>query len=123
MTPPVRLLGPIQICPRPIAVLTSRGTVRTRRPVPNGCQRYPARSPADWLQAGHVTAGVRCIACKHHADLRLDALPSDWSWARVGRALLCTECGTPGFVDIKPNWHDIERFATHHATKRSPRSK
>jgi hypothetical protein len=27
-------------------------------------------------------------------------------WSRVGPALLCTECGVPGAVNIVPNWHD-----------------
>ena len=106
----LKFVGLVSYRPTPIAVLTPRGTVRTRKAVPKGSQRYPQGSPVDWLGNGHVTAGVWCIGCRHHADLRLDALPR-LPWARIGRAMLCTDCGTPGFVDIKPNWHDIERYA------------
>jgi hypothetical protein len=108
---PARFLGCQPFRPLPIAVLTPRGTVRTRRPVPNGCQRYPRGTPADWRQAGHISAGVRCVACQHPADMRLDVFPLDQPWSRIGRNMLCTACGTPGFVDIKPNWHDIAKFA------------
>lgn len=108
---PVAWLGRVEMRPMPVAILTGRGTVRTRRRVPNGCQRYPAGAPGDWSRAGHVSAGVWCIACHHHADLKLDALPP-LPWSRIGRAMLCTGCGMPGFVDIKPNWRDHDRHVT-----------
>jgi len=44
--------------------------------------------------------------CKRMVDVRLDTLPPDQPWSRVGRRLVCSECGTPATVNIVPNWHD-----------------
>ncbi|SED15584.1 hypothetical protein SAMN05444164_3885 [Bradyrhizobium erythrophlei] len=41
-------------------------------------------------------------------DVRLDALPQDQPWSRVGWRLVCTVCGVAGAVHIVPNWHDID---------------
>jgi|GEM_PF-5972409 len=105
--PPVRKIGRIEIRPGPIAILTERGTIRTRRRVPSATPRYPISSPGAWMADGHRTAHVRCTWCGHQVNsLRLDQLPPDWPWRRVCRAMLCTECGTPGCVHVVPNWHD-----------------
>jgi hypothetical protein len=65
-------------------------------------------SPAEWLAEGHVTCSIPCLngVCTHMVDVRLDTLPQDQPWSRVGRNLICTECGAPGAVNIVPNWHD-----------------
>jgi hypothetical protein len=39
-------------------------------------------------------------------DVRLEALPQDQPWSRVGWRLVCTFCGAAGSVNIVPNWHD-----------------
>jgi hypothetical protein len=44
-------------------------------------------------------------------DVRLDTLPRDQPWSRIGPNLLCTECGAPGAVNIVPNWHDKKGYA------------
>jgi hypothetical protein len=41
----------------------------------------------------------------------LDTLPQDQPWSRVGRNLICVECGAPGAVNIVPNWHDRQGHA------------
>ncbi|MGY3496697.1 hypothetical protein [Bradyrhizobium sp. USDA 4502] len=40
-------------------------------------------------------------------DIRLDMLPQDRPWTRVGWCLVCKECGAAGAVNIVPNWHDM----------------
>jgi hypothetical protein len=40
------------------------------------------------------------------ADVRLDALPLDQPWSRVGWRFVCKQCGAAGSVNITPNWHD-----------------
>jgi hypothetical protein len=39
-------------------------------------------------------------------DVRLDTLPQDLPWSKIGARLVCKQCGTAGFVNIVPNWHD-----------------
>jgi hypothetical protein len=92
----------------PIAILTPRGTVRTRKRPGKWSGRYPPGSPALWLAEGHVTCSVHCLngGCKHRVDVRLEALPQERPWSRVGPHLLCTNCGAIGAVNIVPNWHD-----------------
>ncbi len=70
--------------------------------------RYPPGSPAEWLADGHVTCSIHCLMgdCKHVVDVRLDTFPCDQPWSIVGRRLVCGKCGTPGTVNIVPNWHD-----------------
>jgi hypothetical protein len=103
-------LGPIPFAPIPIAILTERGTVRTRKPVKPGRQVYPPAGPGAWLQRGHVTCHVMCLAphCTHRVDVALATLPQDQPWSRIGPAMLCSECGEPGRVNITPNWHDMD---------------
>ena len=108
----LQLRGPVEFCRLPIAVLTPRGTVRTRKKPGRWAGRYPPGSPAEWVAGGHVTCSIGCLngACKHVVDVRLDTLPQDQPWSRVGRNLLCTGCGAPGAVNIVPNWYDrVER--------------
>jgi hypothetical protein len=44
--------------------------------------------------------------CKHVAHIRIETLPLDQPWSKVGWRLVCIECGTPATVNITPNWHD-----------------
>jgi hypothetical protein len=80
--------------------------------------RFPPGSPAEWVAGGHVTCNIRCLngGCKRMVDMRLDRLPLDRPWSRVGWCLVCTECGAAGSVNIVPNWHDM----TGHAVPFSP---
>jgi hypothetical protein len=36
----------------------------------------------------------------------LDTLPQDLPWSKIGRRMVCKECGVEGSVNIVPNWHD-----------------
>jgi len=110
--PAVSVLGPIPLAPIPIAILTERGTVRTRKPVKLGQQRYPLGGPADSIKRGHVTSTVQCLAgaCKRLVDIPLATLPQDQPWSRIGPAMICTECGEPGRVTMTPNWHDMDQL-------------
>jgi hypothetical protein len=74
---------------------------------------FPPYSPADWLADGHVTCSIRCLNgdCKHLVDVRLDTLPQDRPWSRIGWCLVCSDCGAAGSVNIKPNWHDMKGHA------------
>jgi hypothetical protein len=105
--------GPIELRRIPIAVLARRGTVRTRKKPGWWSGNYPPGSPAQWLAEGHVTCNVQCLNghCRHVVDVRLDTLPQDQPWSRVGRNMICTECGAPGAVNIVPNWHDRKGHA------------
>jgi hypothetical protein len=70
--------------------------------------KYPLGSPAKWIADGHVTCNIQCSAkCdRRMVDVGLDALPQDLPWSRIGRRLVCKECGVKGSVHIVPNWHD-----------------
>jgi len=41
--------------------------------------------------------------CWHYAIVPLDRLP-DWGWYDVCAHLKCTQCGSVGWVDPRPNW-------------------
>ncbi len=71
---------------------------------------FPPRSPADWIAEGHVTCNIQCLngSCKHMVDVRLDTLPQDRLWSRIGWCFMCSECGAAGSVNIVPNWHDMK---------------
>lgn len=103
----------------PIAVLTSRGTVRTRKPVSASCQQYPKGSPAEWIRDGHQVASVSCITCRHHSgDVGIEEFPAGRSWSEVGRLMLCKACGTPSVVHI-PNWlHHLDHVTPHSERRR-----
>jgi hypothetical protein len=105
--------GPLELRRLPIVVLTPRGTIRTRKTPRRWSGHYSPRSPAEWLAEGHVTCWIQCLNgdCKYQADVRLDTVPQDRPWSRIGPNLLCTECGAPGAVNIVPNWHDREGHA------------
>jgi hypothetical protein len=65
--------------------------------------------PAEWLADGHVTCSVQCLSgeCdRRMVDVRLDTLPQDQPWSRVGWCFVCKQCGAAGSVNIVPNWHD-----------------
>jgi len=71
--------------------------------------KYPLGSPAEWMADGHVTCNIQCSGgkCDHRmVDVRLDTLPQDVPWSKIGRRLVCKECGVSGSVNIVPNWHD-----------------
>ncbi len=63
-----------------------------------------------WIAEGHVTCNIQCLngRCKHMVDVRLDTLPLDRAWSRIGWCLVCVECGAAGSVNIVPNWHDMK---------------
>jgi hypothetical protein len=64
------------------------------------------RAPTAPSAVGHTTCNIQCHGCSRTADVRLIALPQDCSWSRVGRRLVCKECGAAGSVNIVPNWYD-----------------
>ena len=70
---------------------------------------FPARSPGEWVSGGHFTCNIRCLngGCKRVVDVRLDRLPLDHPWSRLGWCLVCSACGAVGSVNIVPNWHDM----------------
>jgi hypothetical protein len=76
---PVRFLGLQPFRPTPIAVLTERGTVRTRKVPGRWRQSYQAGGPASWIRQGFVTVGVHCLtgACRHQATVELATLPQE----------------------------------------------
>jgi hypothetical protein len=65
--------------------------------------------------AGFKTIMVYCMGrpasprCYHSAAVRLDDLP-DWEWYDICAHLKCTECGSVGWVDPRPNWSDVIDF-------------
>jgi len=72
-------------------------------------EKYPPGGPAEWLADGHVTCNIQCSGRKcdrRMVDVRLDTLPQDLLWSKIGRRLVCKECGAAGAVNIVPNWHD-----------------
>jgi hypothetical protein len=73
---PSAFLGPNPFAPPPIAILTKRGTVRTRKRVKLGRQAYPPDGPSAWLQRGRVTCTVQCLApyCTRRADVAFATL-------------------------------------------------
>lgn len=111
--PAVYFLGRYSFRPIPAAILTSRGTLRTRKQPGKWGQRYQPGGPAVWLEWGFITVGLHCIAgdCGHYAQVRLVDLPQDQTWAQIGRQLLCSACGEIGSVNIEPHWHTrVKRF-------------
>jgi hypothetical protein len=110
--PAVSILGRIPFAPTSIAILTERGAVRTRKPVKPGRQAYPPGGTGAWRQRGHIISTVQCLApyCTHRVDVPLATLPQEQPWSRVGPAMLCSECGEPGRVNITPNWRDVDQL-------------
>jgi len=41
-------------------------------------------------------------------DVRLDTLPQRLPWSKIGRRMVCAQCGVAGSVNIVPNWHDMK---------------
>ena len=108
----VSILGPIPFAPIPIA-----NTDRTRdranaQAGEAGTATLPAGWPCGMALARPVTCHVQCLAehCNHRVDIPLTTLPQDQPWSRVGPAMLCSECGEPGRVNITPNWHDMDKL-------------
>jgi hypothetical protein len=74
--------------------------------------KYPPGGPAEWIADGHVTCNIQCSSgnCdRRMVDVRLDILPQDLPWSKIGRRLVCKECGTAVSVNIVPNWHDMTK--------------
>lgn len=82
--------------------------MRQRRYTKWSGRTFPPGSLAEWLADGHVTCNIQCHGgCGRMVDFRLDALPQDQPWSRVGWRMVCRTCGVAGAVNIVPNWHDI----------------
>jgi len=81
--------------------------MRTRRRYTKWAGHYPPPSLSEWLADGHVTCSIQCLngRCDRRVDVRLDTLPQDQPWSRVGLCLICSACGAAGSVHIVPNWH------------------
>ena len=105
--PTLRFLGRKDFRRMPIAVLTPRGTVRTRKRPDRWGQQYQAGGPASWIAQGFVTVGLHCIAgrCGHYTKVNLADLPQDLRWREIGPRLLCSACGAVGAVSLEPHWH------------------
>jgi hypothetical protein len=87
--------------------VAGRGIMASQRPQSRRTDKYPPGGPAEWLADGHVTCNIQCSAGKcdrRMVDVRLDTLPQDLPWAKIGLRLVCKECGTAGSVNIVPNW-------------------
>ena len=61
----------------------------------------------DCRRSRHLQHPVPQWRLQRIVDFRLDGLPLDRQWSRVGWCLVCTECGAAGSVNIVPNWHDM----------------
>lgn len=95
LIPVATLGGPTMFARIGIMRALSRNVVREFNPDRKGTHwgrrklkrdEYPPGSPAEWLAEGHVTCSIRCLNghCKHTVDVRLDPLPQDRPWSRVG---------------------------------------
>jgi hypothetical protein len=54
---------------------------------------YPLGPPAKWIADGHVTCNIQCSGgqCdRRMADVRLDTLPEDLPWSKIGRRPVAT---------------------------------
>jgi hypothetical protein len=80
----------------PIAVLVWRLAFQSeirRLQKHSGILRRPAQGPR----------------CHHWSSKKLDDLP-EWDWYDISAHLKCTQCGSVGWVDTRPNWPDIVNF-------------
>lgn len=108
----LRYLGPANFQTVPVALFTPEANqkVRSRRRT-SDWKQTPASpwTTSDWLAWGIVTVQVWCCApgCKHHADLKLDDLPSA-SFHQIYPRLFCTACGELGAACIAPVWTDAK---------------
>jgi hypothetical protein len=86
----------------------------TQDPLAPWTGKYPPGGPAEWIADGHVTCNIQCSGgnCgQRMVDVRLDTLPQDLPWSRIGPRLVCKQCGVKGSVHIVPNWHDRQAHA------------
>jgi hypothetical protein len=76
---------------------------------------WPKGTPSEAKAAGFKTILVYCVGppvgsggrrCWHSAAVRLDDLP-DWQWPDILAHLKCTNCGSVGWVDPRPNWGEV----------------
>jgi hypothetical protein len=72
-------------------------------------------SPTTAKAAGFKSIVIYCVGppyrdsrprCWHTAQLKLDDLP-DWQWPDILAHLKCTNCGSVGWVDPRPNWGEV----------------
>jgi hypothetical protein len=73
--PHAYLARPIELRRRPIAVLTPRGTVRTRKEPGRLIGNMPISSPAELLAEGHVRCSIGCL----NGDCQLRVFDADHS--------------------------------------------
>jgi hypothetical protein len=70
-----------------------------------------AKAKAD----GFKTSLVYCVGppaglrCWHWSAVKLDDLP-EWDWYDICAHLKCTQCGSVGWVDPRPNWSEVINF-------------
>lgn len=104
---PIKFLGRKDFRPIPVAILTPRGAVRTRKRPGRWGQEYQDGGPASWIRNGFITVGLHCIAgrCGHYVKVNLIDLPQDRTWKQIGPRLICENCGEVGAVCIEPHWH------------------
>ena len=74
----------------------------------------PIESPAEMLADGHVTCSISCLNghCRHEAMVRLDTLPQDQHWPRIGVGFAAPHAAQKAAVNIIPNWYDRIGHAT-----------
>jgi len=71
----------------------------------------PCRAKA----AGFKTILIYCMGpphgprCLHWAAKKLEDLP-EWDWYDISAHLKCTQCGSVGWVDTRPNWSEVINF-------------
>jgi hypothetical protein len=71
----------------------------------------PERAKAD----GFKSILVYCVGpaqgprCHHWSAKKLDDLP-EWDWYDISAHLKCTQCGSVGWVDTRPNWGEVVNF-------------
>jgi hypothetical protein len=86
-----------------------------RRKPASALHYWSGGKPADAKACGFKTILVYCAGpqagprCWHWPEVRLDDLP-DWDWYDICAHLKCTQCGSIGWVDPRPNWCEVINF-------------
>jgi hypothetical protein len=55
---------------------------------------FPLGTPAQWIAEGDVTCNIQCSArrcARRMVDVRLDTLPQDLPWSKIGPRLVCQQ--------------------------------
>jgi len=86
---------------------------------PNSRLRYWAGgSPSKAKADGFKSILVYCVGprdrdprprCWHWSAVMLDDLP-EWDWYDICAHLKCTQCGSVGWVDPRPNWSEVINY-------------